>query len=172
MAVPLWTGNLEANAVRGRVFAQAPSGETMVSDKEYALPADGDWFELPVVPAPHCSCYRIELSAPKGLVGWYRAADGSLAYAIWRYAEANPGTQSVATGNRSIAAAQTVAFAAESPFFGVRLNLAAATNNIAFLARLRRELPGTGWSPVISEQTITPAAETKTTFWCESIQNV
>ena len=114
VAVPIWSGSLEANAVRGRVFALTSAGATLVSDKEYTLPADGDWFELPIVPAPNCSRYRIELSVPKGLVGWYRSGDGSLAYRAWRYAEGNPVTTAASTGSNVM---QTNSFAAESPFF-------------------------------------------------------
>ncbi|MEO7676120.1 MAG: hypothetical protein ABIV39_05075, partial [Verrucomicrobiota bacterium] len=34
VAVPLWTGSLEANGLRGRVFALTAGGEKLVSDKE------------------------------------------------------------------------------------------------------------------------------------------
>lgn len=164
VAVPIWTGSLEANAVRGRVFALTVAGETLVSDKEYVLPADGDWFELPIVPAPNCSRYRLELLAPKGLVGWYRSRDGSLAYRAWRYAEGKPAATAASTSRTLM---PTNSFAAESPFFGVRVNLVTAKTNITVIARLRRELSGTGWSSVIHEQTMPLGSSSATTLWCE-----
>ncbi|MEO6184425.1 MAG: hypothetical protein ABIP71_15260, partial [Verrucomicrobiota bacterium] len=164
VAVPLWTGSLEANGLRGRVFALTASGEKLVSDKEYALPADKDWFELPVVPEANCSRYRIELSQPKGSVGWHRAADGLLAFRAWRYAETGAAKQ-FQLGEK-FALNKSCDFAAGEPFFGLRLNLA-VSNTAVVTARLRRELPGTGWSPVITEQTVTLKGIQPTPLWFE-----
>ncbi len=80
VSIPLWTGSLETNSVRGRVFAVLDDGEQLVSDKEYYLPADGDWLELPLYWGGAGTKYRLELSEPTGVVGWYLAADGSLAF--------------------------------------------------------------------------------------------
>ncbi len=164
VAVPLWTGSLEANGLRGRVFALTASGEKLVSDKEYALPADKDWFELPVVTEANCSRYRIELSQPTGSVGWYRADDGSLAFRAWRYAEADAAKQF--QHDEKVVPNKSFDFAADKPFFGVRLNLAASSTTVV-TARLRRDLPGTGWSSVITEQAVTLKSNQPTPLWFE-----
>ncbi len=166
VAVPLWTGSLEANGLRGHVFALTEGGEKLVSDKEYALPADKDWFELPIVPEPNCSRYRIELSQPKGSVGWYRAADGSLPFRAWRYAESETKAAKIISLGEKIALNKSFNFAADEPFFGLHLNLA-GTNHAVITARLRRELPSAGWSPIITEQVVTLNRDQPTSLWFE-----
>ena len=100
-------------------------------------------------------------------MGWYRAGDGSLAYRAWRYVESNSAPTTAVPCDRSRMVGPTNSFAAESPFFGVRLNLVAAKTAAPVTARLRRELSGTGWSTVIREQTVTLGTNSATTLWCE-----
>ena len=154
IAVPLWSGSVAANAVRGRVYAVTIAGEKLVGDKQYTLPADRDWFELPVAPEPGCSRYRMELSQPTGVVGWYRALDGALAYHAWSYAEPTNKVAAARAIDEINPLAERFTFNAPEPFFGLRLNFAATNTEIR--CRLRRELPGTGWSPVITEQIVMP----------------
>jgi hypothetical protein len=141
VAVPIWTGELERNGLRGRMFAMTTAGERLVAEKDYVLPADKDWFELPVVPEPGCTRYRLELSQPAGRVGWYRAADGELAYRAWRYAATN--TVAKLAG----AQGDELTFDALEPFCGLSLALpdAAATNVVNL--RLRRQT-GNSWPEV------------------------
>lgn len=80
VSIPLWTGSLEVNSVRGKVFAILDDHEQLISDKQYYLPADGDWLELPLYWLGASTRYRLELSEPAGAVGWYLASDGSLAF--------------------------------------------------------------------------------------------
>jgi hypothetical protein len=166
IGVPLWTGSLAANGLRGRVFALTTGGEKLVSDKEYVLPADKDWFELPVVPEPNCARYRIELSQPKGSVGWYRADDGSLAYRAWRYVEADADAAKKFQGIETVAFNNPCPFTADGPFFGLRLSRATGGTNL-ITVRLRRKLPGTGLSPVLTEQTASFNGGRPTQLWFE-----
>ena len=166
VAVPLWTGSLEMNSLRGRVFAVTTHDEQLVSDKEYSLPADKDWLELPLVPAPDCTRYRIELSAPQGAVGWYLAADGSLAFQAWRYAEAATSAARQIPTDETFLPGKPLKFAADKPFFGLRLNLAGA-ENIPVTVRLRRQLSGTNESAAITEKTVTLPRRHPTMLWFE-----
>ena len=160
IAIPLWSGGVAANSVRGRVFAVTAAGEKLISEKQYTLPADGDWFELPIVPETGCTRYRVELSQPTGLVGWQHAVDGALAYRAWSYAEPTNGVAAtIAAGTNSLNIRE--------PFFGLRFNFPANTNNAEVRCRLRRELPGTGWSPVISEQVVAIHSGEMTTIYFE-----
>ncbi len=168
VSVPLWTGNLEANALRGRVYAVTTQGEQLVSEKDYALPANGDWFELPVVPSPDCSRYRIELSQPKGSVGWYQTTNGELACRAWSYASHCDVAQAAVKGNQSIDLREhELLVDAISPFSGLRLNLSSPTGETIVSAKLFRELPGSGWSEAIAEQNVTLKAGTPPSLWFE-----
>jgi hypothetical protein len=151
--------------VRGRVFAVTAAGEKLISDKQYTLPADRDWFELPVVPEPGCSHYRMELSQPTGVVGWYRAADGTLAYRAWSYAEPTNTAAAVPATDKKKSAAGTFPFTTREPFFGLHLNI--ATTNTEIRCRLLRELPGNGWSPAVAEQTVIPRTDGTATIYFE-----
>jgi hypothetical protein len=168
VSVPLWTGNLEANALRGRVYALTAQGEQLVSEKEYDLPANGDWFELPVVPQPNCSRYRIELTQPKGSVGWYQSTNGELACRAWSYATQCDIAQSAANVNQTFdPSEQELLVNAASPFSGLRLNLPNPTGEMIVSAKLRRELPGSGWSEVITEQNVTVKTGMPPSLWFE-----
>ncbi len=168
VSVPLWTGNLEANALRGRVYALTAQGEQLVSEKDYALPANRDWFELPVVPSPNCSRYRIELSQPKGSVGWYQTANGELACRAWNHASQCDVASVAANENKTVDLSKhELLVDASSPFSGMRLNMSNATGETIVSATLRRELPGSGWSEAITEQNVTLNVGTPPSLWFE-----
>ena len=149
IAVPLWTGGWERNGLRGRVIALTDHGEVVASEKSYPMPADRDWFELPLTPVPGCRRYRIELSAPIGAVGWYRSADGNLAYRAWRYETI---ANKVPVVTQSTSAQRVNIFRAPQPFAGLELNLPAISKTGELVARLHRRLAGDAWSAPLSEQ--------------------
>jgi hypothetical protein len=168
VSLPLWTGNLQANALRGRVYAQTPQGNRLVCEKEYVLPADGDWFELPVVPLPNCTRYRIELMQPRGSVGWYQSTNGELACRAWSYTSEPDAGRAAVNGNQPAELRQhELIVDARSPFFGLRLNLNPRDSEMVMSAKLRRELPGSGWSEPVSEQTVTLKASQQPALWFE-----
>ena len=158
IAIPLWSGSVAANSVRGRVYAVTVAGEKLICEKNYTLPATGDWFEMPVVPEPDCASYRVELSQPTGVIGWQRAAAGALAYRAWSYAEPT-GTDAVKLG------AGENTFSVREPFFGLRFNISDSNSEVR--CRLRRELPGNGWSAPIGEQTATLRSSAPTVMYFE-----
>jgi hypothetical protein len=129
IGVPLWVGSLERNSVLGRVIALTTGGEIIASEKTYDMPADIDWFEMPVISVPGCQRYRIELSQPKGSVGWYQGANGEFAFRAWRYAaRTNVMTDLGASEPEELNPREEI-FDADAPFFGVQLNL--ATDSLA-----------------------------------------
>jgi hypothetical protein len=149
IAVPVWSGGWERNGLRGRIVAMTDHGEVVASEKSYPMPADQDWFELPLTPVPGCRRYRIELTAPTGAVGWYRSADGNLAYRAWRYATL---ASKIPVATQSTPAQSANIFRAPQPFAGLQLSLPAISGNGEIVARLHRRLTGGEWSAPITEQ--------------------
>lgn len=151
LAVPLWTRGWERAALRGRIVALAESGEVVASEKDYPLPADGDWFELPLTPVPNCRRFRLELPNPAGQVGVYLDNEDQLAYRAWQYA-VNPVQPLEQGARRESGGACEMVFAAAAPFAGLRLSIPADAVS-GRSAQVHRRLGGNEWSLPITRQT-------------------
>lgn len=150
VAVPLWSRGWERNGLRGRVVALADSAEVVASEKDYPLPADGDWFELPLTPVPNCRRFRLELFNPVGQVGVYLDHEDRLAYRAWQYAVTPVRPVEWAVSSAS-GAAREIGFAAAAPFAGLRLQIPSQAVR-GFSAQVHRRLAQDEWSPPITRQ--------------------
>ncbi len=59
--------------------------ETLVSEKEYYMPADGDFFGLPFISHPNGGNYRLEIHTNQGEAGWILNDSGDPAIRIMSY---------------------------------------------------------------------------------------
>ncbi|MCX6887747.1 MAG: hypothetical protein NTX27_22235 [Verrucomicrobia bacterium] len=138
VALPVWAEGPQRNGLTGRVIALTDSGEFLASEKNYPLPADRDWFEMPLTPVPGCLRYRVELIDPVGKVGWYKGTNGFPALRAWRYAT-TPGTVQSHTE-----------LIAQTPFVGMEVSIPASTTTSQTNFQLVRRLAGGSWSDPVA----------------------
>jgi len=155
--IPVWTANNEPNGLTGTIYKKIGGTFKAVTAKEYFYPADKDWFHIPIPGTLETDTYRIVLDRPEGSVGWYKAADGSLAYRVNRYAT-EQAARSERTGKVKVERTDSLAAVFESlrPFNGVDVEIEGVKPGTAFNFRLYKKLGADRWSAAGEAQTFTP----------------
>ena len=157
ISIPLWTGGSMANnSLIGKVYRKVGTNYILVAKKEYYMPADGDWFEIPIPNTRDTATFRIELSSPTGSVGWYKNNGGTLAYRAYKYSTDSTTGSITSNGSQVINSGKTYEqiFDAKSPFFGAWLNMNIPSGTGSVNVSIYKKAPGAAWSPVIQTSAI------------------
>lgn len=151
--VPLAVSSLAESIVGLRVFGTFGDGgeETLLADKEYYMPADGDWARLAFAGRTGLTALRVEATATGDNVAWKRTAAGDPCVALLAYETHEFDDTSSPQG--APAAIDTggvrLTFSSPMPFCGLRLD--GFTPTMKGAVSLWREAPSLAEPVLVAE---------------------
>lgn len=147
-SILIYAPALDRTTVVGRLYGrrEALGREELLSEKEFHIPGDGEELLLPFTPSMGIGSYRVELTTLTGEAGWYLDEGGRPAIHLLGYVPARNG--GVPGEFRTLHQGSSLKgiIEAKAPIQALDLHFRNPAPAAQMNLRVRRELPGTGWS--------------------------
>lgn len=148
VSITLYVPTIDRSVVIGRVYKVDGQGrrESLLTEKEFYIPADKDTLFLPFVPTRNLSKIRVELRTLEGDSGWYVTEDGTPPITLHSFEENR--SEAIIGEYTDLPQGQerTGIIATDRPIQAMVLHFGETSPDYHLNLVIQRELPGSGWS--------------------------